>query len=313
MLLFDSLLIVSSALLAVLLDRLWGEFKGIRHPVVLMGDWIGFYERHFYRAHFMAGLGLLVSLLALCVAVSVAVVSAFNVLPGLVNALLTGVLASTLLAHRMLYDSVCALLHSAHKQQTIALLVSRDTQALSDSECFKAGIETYAENLSDGYLAPLFWFLLAGLPGLVIYKAVNTLDSMVGYRTARYEAFGKASAKLDDLLNWLPARFTAVLIRLLSGTLMFWDFYHTGRQHDSPNAGLPISAMALHCQCQLGGDTVYFGTLKPKAHFGDPNDPKQITKHHLQTALSLRNKVDAVVVLGLGMSVVWMGWRVVFG
>ncbi|MEA1989454.1 MAG: CobD/CbiB family cobalamin biosynthesis protein, partial [Pseudomonadota bacterium] len=145
--------------------------------------------------------------------------------------------------------------------------------------------------------APLFWFLLAGLPGLVIYKAVNTLDSMVGYRNERYEQFGKASAKLDDLLNWIPARLTALMIMGLSSNPQFSDFYTSGRKHDSPNAGHPISAMAIHCQCQLGGDTYYFGELKKKAYFGHPKDTQKIEPKHLQQALALRNRLDVSIIL----------------
>ncbi|BCN93194.1 cobalamin biosynthesis protein CobD [Thiomicrorhabdus immobilis] len=299
MLLFDFELILTSALLAVLVDRLFGEFKGIRHPVILMGDWISFFERHFYQATQLRGVLLLASLLLLCLGFSGVLVYFFVQLPGLLNILFTGLFASMLLAHRMLFDSVNALINNPDKRQAVAMLVSRDTQSLSDGDCYKAGIETYAENLSDGYIAPLFWFLLAGLPGLVVYKAVNTLDSMVGYRNARYADFGKASAKMDDLLNWIPARITALLIMILSAKSHLSKFYPYGKKHDSPNAGHPISAMALHCQCQLGGDTYYFGELKHKAYFGEPSQPQQITAKHLQTALKLRNKIDAVVVFTL--------------
>ena len=159
--------------------------------------------------------------------------------------MLTSFLASMFLAHRMLYEAVFELSSAQNPREKLSMLVSRDTQGLSDSEVYKAGIETYAENLSDGVIAPLFYLLVFGLPGIIIYKSVNTLDSMVGYRNEKYERFGKASALLDDLLNLLPSRVTAVIIMLVGGKHPLFSFYRDGKKHASPNGGHPITAMAL--------------------------------------------------------------------
>ncbi len=149
------------------------------------------------------------------------------------------------------------------------MLVSRDTKEMSESDVYKAAIETYAENLSDGVIAPLFYLLLFGLPGIVVYKAVNTMDSMVGYRNEKYENYGKAAAILDDILNFIPSRLTAILIMLVGKQKNPFAFYEDGEKHDSPNAGHPITAMAMVLGVKLGGNTSYFGKIKHKANFGD--------------------------------------------
>jgi len=172
----------------------------------------------------------------------------------------------------MLYESVKNILTCDDKKEAISMLVSRDTQNMSDSDVFKAAIETYAENLSDGVVAPLFYLLLFGLPGIVIYKAVNTMDSMVGYRNEKYENYGKVAAILDDVLNYIPSRLTAVLIMIMGKKINLFEFYKDGKKHDSPNAGHPITAMALVLGIKLGGDTSYFGKIKKKAHFGEGKD-----------------------------------------
>jgi adenosylcobinamide-phosphate synthase len=179
------------------------------------------------------------------------------------------------------------------------MLVSRDTADLSESGVNKAAIETYAENLSDGVIAPLFYLLLFGLPGIILYKAVNTLDSMVGYRTERYEKFGKPSARLDDLLNYIPSRLTALLIMFLSGTKPLPGFYENGRLHESPNAGHPITAMALALNLTLGGDTRYFGEMKKKAAFGSGREA--ITEEDVRSALAIRKEIDRFVLFLLGI------------
>jgi len=294
--LFSGADIVLIALMALLIDRLVGEFAYIRHPVILIGDAINAFEKHLYQPSILRG-----ALLTLFIVGSAGLIGlaiqwflqwSLGNLPGLVTLIITAVLASTLLAHRMLHDSVLNLLHTDRPQQALQMLVSRDTENLSQSDCYKAGIETYAENLSDGVIAPLFYLQLFGLPGILVYKAINTLDSMVGYRTERYEHYGKVSAKLDDLVNWVPARMTALLIMLVNVKWPLWGFYKQGKRHDSPNAGHPITAMALNINCQLGGDTIYFGKLKRKAFFGDETSSKVIQKAHVIDCLSNRTRID---------------------
>lgn len=279
--------------IAYLIDRIFGEFKFIRHPVVLMGDFIAYYEKRFYANTVWRGVWLLFWLL-------LSVFALVYPLTLIDNKLLLAVIASTGIASKMLYESVGdVLLHP----ENIRYLVSRDTQNLSESEINKAAIETYAENLSDGVIAPLLYLLFFGVVGLFVYKAINTLDSMVGYRNERYEKFGKASAYLDDILNYLPSRITAVLILILFGKLTklkkTWAY---GALHDSPNAGYPISAMALSLNLSLGGATQYFGVMKPKANFGEGRT--NITTDDVRRALSLQMRVDILVIALLILGVI---------
>ncbi len=211
------------------------------------------------------------------------------------NIFILALIASSGLASKSLFESVKGILHTPNN---IQYLVSRDTQNLTQSDINKAAIETYAENLSDGVIAPLFYLLCFGLTGLFIYKAINTLDSMVGYRNEKYEKFGKFSAKLDDVANYIPARLTASLIALLFlSKEAFLKFYSLGKKHESPNAGLPIAALSLSLGVALGGDTSYFGKIKEKPYFGLGR--KEITQEDLKRSLTLQMKLDIFIIVVL--------------
>lgn len=280
------------SLLAYIIDRIFGEFRFIKfykHPVIFMGDFISWFEKRFYKDSITRGVILNLSLLSLIFGV------VFFIDFFVDNVFVLALIASSGLASKSLFDSVKEILNTP---QNIKYLVSRDTNNLNQSDINKASIETYAENLSDGVIAPLFYLLLFGLYGIFIYKGINTLDSMVGYKNDKYEKFGKFSAKLDDIANYIPSRITAVLIALL-----FWSkkalfgFYSFGKLHESPNAGHPISAMALSLDISLGGDTSYFGKIKHKPYFGDGK--KEITKEDLSKALSLQIRLDLFIVVFL--------------
>lgn len=280
------------ALIAYVTDRLFGEFKYIRHPVVLMGDFITAFQKRFYRNSVMRGFWLVFWLLA----VVLAIVTPISLIG---NPWILGIIASTGIAGKMLYENVRNVLNDP---SSIRYLVSRDTENLNESDIRKAAIETYAENLSDGVIAPLFYLLVFGLVGLFLYKAVNTLDSMVGYRNERYEKFGKVSARLDDVLNYIPSRITAVIILILFGKLStLKKTWHYGAMHESPNAGYPIAAMALSLDVSLGGPTPYFGKVKEKPYFGDGK--REITDGDVRSALALQWKLDTLVILLLAAGV----------
>ncbi len=300
-----SMLFAEIALIAYVTDRLLGEFHFIRHPVILMGDYIQWFEKYFYKDSIFRGVLLSLSLITVTLLIIYIITYMIHsLLPpdSYLLPILYGIIASTTIASKMLYDSVKDILTHPHH---IKYLVSRDTKSLSQAEINKAAVETYAENLSDGVIAPLFWLLLLGLPGAFVYKAVNTLDSMVGYRTPRYKKFGKASAHLDDLLNYIPARITALLILLLSPKLyrsaiscpLRSTLLHQASHHDSPNAGYPITAMALALGIRLGGPTRYFGKMKEKAYFGVGRE--DITTEDIRCALAFRNRVDIVILGGI--------------
>ena len=279
------------AMIAYLIDHFFGEFerfKWLKHPIVLMGNYIIWFENRFYKDSVFKGAILSISLILIVLSITL-------LLSQIDSIILQGILASFALSSKMLYDSVKEIIFAEDKRLAISMLVSRDTNEMSESDINKAAIETYAENLSDGVIAPLFYLILFGLPGAFVYKAVNTLDSMVGYKNEKYKNFGKFSAKLDDLLNLIPARITALIIALLFANKEAATHFHAyGQRHESPNAGHPISAMALCLKVSLGGPTSYFGKLKDKPYFG--YGKKEITQNDLKKALSIKTNLDALIV-----------------
>jgi len=285
------------ALLAYIIDKIFGEFRFIKHPIICIGELITIFEGKFYKDSVIRGLYLVMFVLITVTLISFSITSFFGLFNSTINIVLSSVVASMFLAHKMLYDSVKNILTCKNKKDAISMLVSRDTESMNDSDIYKASIETYAENLSDGVIAPLFYLTLFGLPGIILYKAVNTMDSMVGYRNKRYENYGKTAAILDDILNFIPSRITAVLIILLSKNKNIFAFYKDGKKHDSPNAGHPITAMAQSLNVSLGGDTYYFGKLKEKPYFGEGR--KEILKSDVEKALSIRNKIDKTILVSL--------------
>jgi len=284
------------ALMAFFMDRVFGEFTFIKHPVIFMGDFINWFEKKFYRDSILRGMILTLSLIVIVFIVTVILQVFLN------NSLILAIIASTGIASKMLYDSVREVMYSTNTKEAISMLVSRDTADMSLNDVNKACIETYAENLSDGVVAPLFYLVFFGISGLFIYKAVNTLDSMVGYRNSKYEKFGKFAAVLDDILNYIPSRITAILIAFL-----FWDkkalfdSFKYGKLHDSPNAGYPIAAMASALDLKLGGPTSYFGKIKDKPHFG--HGKEEIFRADVLRAIGLRNRFDCLIVV-IGVIVV---------
>ncbi len=287
------------AFIAIILDRIFGEFPFVKHPVVVIGELISSFEEYFYKQT-----SVFKGLLLVCCVIAVISVFAFSIsfylgqFNIIVNTFFSSIIASFFIAHNMLYNSVKNILHVKDiedKKESISKLVSRDVDKMSESDIYKASIETYAENLSDGVIAPIFYLLLFGLPGIIIYKTINTMDSMIGYRSDKYEKFGKAAAKLDDIANYIPSRITATLIMLLAKSKRVFSFYSMGRYHASPNAGHPITAMALALHVRLGGDTYYDGKLRKKAYFGvgDSN----IKAQNVREALSFRNKIDISLLL----------------
>lgn len=154
-------------------------------------------------------------------------------------------------------------------RKRLSWIVGRDTSALNEQQIKKATFETMSENLSDGIIAPLFFLACFGVPGIMAYKMINTFDSMIGYKNERYEQFGKFAAILDDVVNYIPARITALLILLVKGKLNGITFvFREGKKHSSPNAGYPEAALAFVLNCQFGGPNLYGGTLVEKPFIG---------------------------------------------
>ncbi|MCI2399762.1 adenosylcobinamide-phosphate synthase CbiB [Aliiroseovarius subalbicans] len=248
---------------ALLLDAALGEpawlWSRLPHPAVLMGRAIGALEQrlnHGERRLLAGALGL-GALVVVAWLLGLALTS--------LGPLVELVIAAILMAQKSLVQHVGAVADALRisigdGRHMVARIVGRDTAQMDAPAVARAAIESAAENLSDGVIAPAFWFLIFGLPGLLVYKLVNTADSMIGHRNPRYEQFGKAAARLDDVLNWVPARLTAVLIVLGYGR---WDAWRHIRRdaplHRSPNAGWPEAAMAAVLNVALSGPRAYDG------------------------------------------------------
>ncbi|MGO3934028.1 adenosylcobinamide-phosphate synthase CbiB [Rhodopseudomonas pseudopalustris] len=277
------MLIADHALLIVLIalaaDALIGDpdwlWRRLPHPVVLIGAQIDWLDRHLNRDAWPAArrkAAGIVALLALIVtAGAIGAVLQWLLLGSLIGTLLLGILASVLIAQRSLYQHVAKVRDAFASgglegaRSAVTMIVGRDPAELDQAGVSRAAIESSAENFSDGIVAPVFWLALLGLPGLLIYKAVNTADSMIGHRNARFEAFGWASARFDDLLNLAPARLSGVLLALaapLAGGSVSRALQVMRRdapKHRSPNAGWPESAMAGALDLALAGPRVYGG------------------------------------------------------
>ncbi|MDD5265768.1 MAG: adenosylcobinamide-phosphate synthase CbiB [Methylococcales bacterium] len=290
------------AILAYLIDMMFGELP-FKHPVVLMGDFIDAFERRFYSNRILPGALLVIGLLGLVLLVSMTLAYLSGYLPVWLSLPVIVLLASTGLAMNMLHASVAAILSAEQPRQAISLLVSRDTDAMTETEIHKAALETWAENLSDGVIAPLFYLLLFGLPGIAIYKAINTLDSMIAYKTERYFYFGKTAAIVDDIANFIPARLTALLIILLaSDRQRAWQCaLRDGNKLESPNAGFPIAALAGALGIGLAGDASYHGQLKQKPTLGSPLKP--VNQDTLVQGLRIKTGLDVIILCFLAIGV----------
>ena len=195
---------------------------------------------------------------------------------------------------RMVFKAVDESVEKGRKQ--LSRIVGRDTANLDAQEIRTAALETLAENLSDGVIAPLFWYMLLGVPGMAAYKMINTLDSMIGYKTERYRDFGCWAAHIDDIANWIPARLTSLLMVLSAGRPGLLRFVHKyGRQHASPNSGYPESALAGILDCRFGGTHTYFGQEFYKPYIGE--NPRELTTKDARQAIRINVISEMIMVI----------------
>lgn len=301
-------------LTAWLLDRWLGDPAWLPHPVVAFGKMISFCERRWNKGPYRGLKGALVAVtlvLFVYLAASGLLGWMSSVSPG--GLLVLQILAIFFcLAGTTLVREVCGVFRAVDRsteegRKQVARIVGRDTSGLSAQEVRTAALETLAENLSDGVIAPLFWYLLLGIPGMLAYKMVNTLDSMIGYRNDRYRAFGCFAARLDDVANYLPARLTAFLMVLAalprggSGALLkFIGTY--GSRHASPNSGYPEAALAGILNCRFGGPHLYFGKEVWKPYIGSNDRP--LTTHDMEVAVCINRRAEGLMMLILAMTAV---------
>nr|WP_254437462.1 adenosylcobinamide-phosphate synthase CbiB [Ruegeria arenilitoris] len=292
---------------AMCLDAALGEpswlWSRVRHPAVVMGNIIGWLDKHLNHGaqRRMKGVAVVIMLV-----VGALILGRLLALLGPVAEI---ILCATLLAQKSLVSHVRDVgeglrVSLAEGRAKVAMIVSRDTRDMTEAQVARSAIESAAENLSDGVIAPAFWFLLAGLPGLLIYKAINTADSMIGYRTEKYRDFGWAAARLDDMLNLIPARLTCLMIVALSGQWARWpDMVADARRHISPNAGWPEAAMARALNVALAGPRSYDGKVRDLA-WVNGDAPREIGASEVFRAC---NMLWTVWGLALGLLSVWVG------
>lgn len=298
-----------------LADKLLGDPTWLPHPIVLFGKTIAAGERWLNKGGHRRAKGgvltLMLIVLTFCITAGIihllGLLSFARPLSVMIFSaiLIFYCLAGTTLCKevRMVFEAADRSLDDGRRQ--VGRIVGRDTSELTDQEVRKAALETLAENLSDGVIAPLFWLLLLGVPGMMTYKMINTLDSMIGYRTERYRLFGTVAARIDDVANYIPARLTAILMIIVAGKPRLWRFVcRYGSQHASPNSGWPEAALAGILHCRFGGTHTYFGETIEKPYIGE--NERTITSADMRCAIAvnLRAEIAMVVTVAIAMMVV---------
>jgi adenosylcobinamide-phosphate synthase len=292
-------------LIGFLLDCVIGDPRWLPHPIRLFGWLISWFEKRFNHgksrklrgamiAVFLAGISWLLLFLFFRklepFPIMYLIVASIGVFYGLAS-------------HSLIYESWLVIralnsegLEAGRKQ--LSFIVGRDTSNLDEQQIRTAVLETMAENLSDGVIAPLFYYALGGVPLLFAFKMASTLDSMIGYKNERYKNFGWFAARLDDLLNLIPARLTALLMVLVS---LSWNgarhVFQYGHQHASPNAGYPEAALAGILKCRFGGPNLYHGKWVEKPYIG--HFQKTITDRDFWLAVYVNIATAVVMVTGI--------------
>ena len=292
-----------SLLVGWLLDLLLGDPRWLPHPIVGFGKTIAFGEHRLNKGNhrMLKGALMAVCLIALTFLITWFLRLQLGKMHGALCIVFDALIVFFCLAGTSLIREVRAVFLALDRsldegRRQVARIVGRDTAELSAQEVRTAALETLAENLSDGVIAPLFWFALLGTPGMLAYKMVNTLDSMIGYKTDRYRLFGCWAARIDDVANFIPARLTALLMVLVAGKPFLIQFvWRNGKNHASPNSGYPEAALAGILDCRFGGPHFYFGQLFPKPYIGENERP--LTTRDMKTAVRVNRAAEVIMVL----------------
>lgn len=270
------MIFVIPLIVGIILDGLIGDPQWLPHPIVGFGKTINFFEKRLNNGRYRKLKGALTSMLLIIsvFCISWVIINTIYSFKNTVGVIVSGIAVFFCLAGKTLIDEVRMVFKavdiSVEKGRSqVSRIVGRDTSQLSAQEVRTAALETLAENLSDGVIAPLFWFCLLGVPGIMTYKMINTLDSMIGYKNSRYRDFGCWAAHIDDIANYIPARITALLMVLAAGKPGLIKFViKYGRCHASPNSGYPEAALAGILNCRFGGQHIYFGEMVYKPFIG---------------------------------------------
>lgn len=288
--------------IAWIFDYFVGDPPELPHLIVGYGKCISFFEKCLNKgAHrILKGATVAAGLIILVFILSFILLRALSPWPLLKIAveavLIFYCLAGTTLIRevRQVFEALDKSIEAGRRQ--VGRIVGRDTANLSEQEIRTAALETLAENLSDGVIAPLFWFALLGVPGMLAYKMVNTLDSMVGYKNVRYKEFGCVAARIDDVTNYIPARITAILMVIASGHPRLIQFVvRNGKKHASPNSGYPEAALAGALDCRFGGPHDYFGERVYKPFIGE--NERDLRSDDVAIAIRINRVAEVLAVL----------------
>ena len=299
----DKLIMILPLVIGFLLDKFLGDPSTLPHLIVYMGKLISFFEK---KINHDKNRKLKGAILAILLVIFVSIVSyllinvaySLNIYIGIV---VSGIFIFYCIAGKTLIDEVRGVFEAldisleAGRVQ-LSRIVGRDTSKLSAHEIKTASLETLSENLSDGVIAPLFWYAIGGIPAMVAYKMINTMDSMIGYKNDRYAQFGYTAAKLDDIVNYIPARITALLMIIVNFKWNVFKFVlKYGNQHASPNSGYPEAALAGILNCRFGGTHTYFGKSFYKPFIG--NNERELNNNDLKISLYTNRASEILMIL----------------
>jgi adenosylcobinamide-phosphate synthase len=294
---------VASLFTGFVLDKLWGDPDYLPHPIVGFGKLISLFERKLNRGKWLILKGALSTLLLMILTFILTYFSLIiaRELSQVLLYCISSLLIFFCLAGKTLCREVKAVFDTLEVsivkgRQQLARIVGRDTMCLDAQQIRIAALETLAENLNDGVIAPLFWFTLLGLPGMMTYKMINTLDSMIGYKNTRYLYYGRFAARIDDIMNFIPARITAIIMLMVGNQIQKIGItFSIAKNHRSPNSGYPEAALAAMLDCRFGGPNYYFGTKVEKPYIG--TNEKVIQRHNLIFALKINQYTEIVMVV----------------
>ncbi|WP_320113248.1 adenosylcobinamide-phosphate synthase CbiB [Draconibacterium orientale] len=286
-----------------LLDKLLGDPLWLPHPVVAFGKSISFFTKKLNHGKYRILKGAVTAMLLIAttfIFFFLLIKYSYQI------SLISGIAIETMfvfygLAGTTLVKEGKAVFHALDEsleagRTQVGRIVGRDTSELCEKEIKAATLETLAENLSDGVIAPLFWFALAGIPGMMAYKMINTLDSMIGYKNEKYLLFGRVAARIDDFANYIPARITAFLMAICSGSQRALHFiFKYGNAHSSPNAGYPEAALAGALNVTFGGAHLYFGEWIPKPTIGETQ--RDFNKNDLVITIKIVRRTEVIFVI----------------
>ncbi|PXV61962.1 adenosylcobinamide-phosphate synthase [Dysgonomonas alginatilytica] len=298
-----TLFLIIPLIIGWIADRLVGDPASLPHPIVAFGKIIAKGEKllNKNKSGIFKGAAFSVSLIIITFCIFHFTDKGLTSINPYLAIGFNAIMVFFCLAGKTLADEVRNVFIATDKstedgRKQVARIVGRDTSQLSPQQIRTAALETLSENLSDGVIAPLFWYLLLGVPGMVAYKMINTLDSMIGYKNERYKDFGCWAAHIDDIVNYIPARLTALLMLIVSGRLPLLSFViRYGSQHASPNSGYPEAALAGILDCRFGGPNHYFGQLVEKPYIGTTD--RAIITEDMQLAVSINQRTEILMIL----------------